>query len=72
MITDFFDQMKSKSKGYASMEYSVVGYRPNDLVRLDVLINGEAALPLSAIVHRDDSHRQGLTTIQHRTHTYRR
>ena len=59
VITDFFDQMKSKSKGYASMEYSVTGYRPNDLVRLDVLINGEPALPLSAIVHRDDSHTVG-------------
>ena len=47
MITDFFDQMKSRSKGYASMEYSVSGYRPNDLVRLDVLIAGE---PGNAIV----------------------
>ena len=35
VITDFFDQMKSRSKGYASMEYSVTGYRPNDLVRSD-------------------------------------
>ena len=59
VITDFFDQMKSKSKGYASMEYSVIGYRPNDLVRLDILINGEPALPLAAIVHRDDSHSTG-------------
>jgi len=59
VITDFFDQMKSRSKGYASMEYSVTGYRPNDLVRLDVLINGEPAPPLANIVHRDNSHSVG-------------
>jgi GTP-binding protein LepA len=59
VITDFFDQMKSKSKGYASMEYSVIGYRPNDLVRLDILINGEPAPPLANIVHRDASHSVG-------------
>jgi GTP-binding protein LepA len=38
VITDFFDQMKSRSKGYASMEYQLTGYRENDLVRLDILI----------------------------------
>ncbi|KAL1522721.1 hypothetical protein AB1Y20_017696 [Prymnesium parvum] len=53
VITDFFDAMKSRSKGYASMEYSMIGYRPNDLVRLDILINGELAPPLANIVHRD-------------------
>jgi len=55
VITDFFDQMKSRSKGYASMEYTITGYRPNDLVRLDVLINGENAPPLANIVHRDSA-----------------
>jgi GTP-binding protein LepA len=59
VITDFFDQMKSRSKGYASMEYSVSGYRPNDLVRLDVLIAGEPAAPLANIVHRDAANRIG-------------
>ena len=59
VITDFFDAMKSRSKGYASMEYSVSGYRPNDLVRLDILIAGEEAPPLSAIVHRDAAHQTG-------------
>jgi GTP-binding protein LepA len=59
VITDFFDQMKSRSKGYASMEYSVTGYRENDLVRLDILINGEPAGPLANIVHRDASHSVG-------------
>ena len=59
VITDFFDAMKSRSKGYASMEYSVSGYRPDDLVRLDILIAGEEAPPLSAIVHRDAAHQTG-------------
>ena len=59
LITDFFDAMKSRSKGYASMEYAVSGYRQNDLCRLDVLIAGEPALPLAAIVHRDDAQAVG-------------
>ena len=59
VITDFFDEMKSRSKGYASMEYSLSGYRPNELVRLDVLINAEPAPPLATIVHKDDAFRVG-------------
>merc|ERR1712070_1257187 len=55
VITDFFDELKSRSKGYASMEYSIIGYRPNDLVRLDILINAEPAPPLSTICHRDNA-----------------
>lgn len=53
VITDFFDQLKSRTKGYASMEYSLIGYRESDLVRLDVKINYEVAPPLATIVHRD-------------------
>ncbi len=41
VVTDFFDELKSRSKGYASMEYSITGYRKNDLVRLDIKINNE-------------------------------
>ncbi len=47
VVTDFFDQMKSRTQGYASMEYHLIGYRKNDLVRLDVLINSERADPLT-------------------------
>jgi len=55
VITDFFDQLKSRTKGYASMEYSIIDYRQSDLVRLDVKINGEDAPPLASIMHRDQA-----------------
>merc|ERR1712194_595336 len=54
-----YKDMKSRSKGYASMEYAVIDYRENDLVRLDILIAGENAAPLAAIVHRDASFNLG-------------
>jgi hypothetical protein len=59
VVTDYFDQLKSRSKGYASMEYKVTGYRKNDLVLLEVKINGEPAPPLSAVVHKDAAMRVG-------------
>mmetsp|Transcript_16930 Transcript_16930/g.32090 ORF Transcript_16930/g.32090 Transcript_16930/m.32090 type:complete len:605 (-) Transcript_16930:494-2308(-) len=59
VITDFFDQMKGRSKGYASMEYSLIGYRENDLVKLDIAINDEIAPPLSTIVHREKANAVG-------------
>jgi translation elongation factor EF-4 len=51
-VTDFFDEMKSRSKGYASMEYQFMEYREDDLIKLDVKINGEIAEPLACICHR--------------------
>ena len=59
VITDFFDQLKSRTKGYASMEYSIIDYRESDLVRLDVKINYELAPPLACIVHRDNAQTVG-------------
>jgi len=59
VITDFFDQLKSRTKGYASMEYTIIDYRASDLVRLDIKINGEDASPLACIVHRDASQKVG-------------
>jgi GTP-binding protein LepA len=56
VITDFFDQLKSRTKGYASMSFFEIGYREDKLVRLDIKINGEDAPPLATIVHRDKAY----------------
>jgi len=63
VITDFFDQLKSRTKGYASMEYSIIDYRPSDLVRLDVKINYENAPPLACILHRDQAQTVGRKLV---------
>lgn len=59
VVTDFFDELKSRSQGYASMEYHITGYRENDLVRLDIKINSELAEPLANIVHRNNAYQVG-------------
>ena len=63
MVTDFFDQMKSRTKGYASMEYQIIGYRPNDLVLVDILVNEEPVDALACIVHRDKSYNVGRALV---------
>lgn len=64
VITDFFDQLKSRTKGYASMEYSILEYRASDLVRLDVKINYELATPLACVVHRDNAQSVGRRLVK--------
>lgn len=59
LVTDFFDCIKSRSKGYASMEYSISGYRKNKLVKMDVCVNGELIEPLSCILHEDNAYDVG-------------
>ncbi|CAM8919934.1 unnamed protein product [Rhodiola kirilowii] len=64
MVGDFFDQLKSRSKGYASMEYSFFGYKESDLVKLDIQINGEVVEPLATIVHRNKAYSIGRALTQ--------
>lgn len=59
VIYDFFDALKSKTKGYASFDYEYKGYQKSDLVKLDILLNGEVVDALSIIVHRDKSYERG-------------
>jgi GTP-binding protein LepA len=64
VITDFFDQLKSRTQGYASMEYQLIEYRPGNLVRLDVKINYEDAPPLATIVHVDAAQMVGRRLVE--------
>ncbi len=59
VIVDFYDQLKSRTQGYASMDYEEIGYRPERLVKLEILVNGEPVDALSMIVHREDAQAQG-------------
>jgi GTP-binding protein LepA len=59
VVTDFFDRMKSNTRGYASMEYQQIGYRENHLVKLDLMINGDPVDALAMIVHRDKAYNVG-------------
>ena len=59
IIYDFFDTLKSRTKGYASMDYEIKGYEKSDLVKLDLLINGDVCDALSLIVHKDKAYSRG-------------
>lgn len=59
VVTDFFDRMKSRTKGYASMEYQMLGYRSDNLVKLDILVNKDPVDALSTIVHKDKAYEVG-------------
>lgn len=63
MIVDFFDQLKSRTKGYASLDYQFLEYRQDDLVKLEILVNNEPVDALATIVHRENAYRKGQALI---------
>jgi GTP-binding protein LepA len=63
LIVDFYDRLKSITRGYASMDYHFLAYRPGDLVKLDVLVNEEPVDALAMIVHREDAYHKGQALV---------
>jgi len=64
IIYDFFDQLKSRTRGYASLDYEVAGYRAADLVKMDIMVNGELLDALSVIVHQDNAYYRGRALVE--------
>ena len=64
VVLDFYDKLKTISRGYASLDYHVTGYWPSPLVKLDILVNGDPVDALSVIVHSDDAYRAGKALVE--------
>ena len=64
IVLDYYDQLKSRTRGYASFDYDLAGFRPGNLARVDILVGGEPVDALSLVLHRDSAYERGRALVE--------